>query len=163
MPSVTVVEIDVRKPLESRILVTLVLGGFVLWLLSSASIAAVHGKATGGGLAAATVMAVFALRLMRGLTRQSLVASADGLVIVNFWRTFRISISDVEGFVIGTASASNTKTVMVVTSSRAVPIDVLSNWRRATLEPRRQELVDWLNAASGNGVHGSPKTAERPD
>jgi hypothetical protein len=100
---------------------------------------------------------LFTVVLCYRLTGVSYRARGQELVIRNYFRTRHVPVSQVEGVDIGRASGGSLRTVRVLTSAGAVPIDVISvlqftvPWptagHLARLEQHRDELGGWIARA----------------
>lgn len=149
-------DVEVRQPLLTRLVVVALLGGFVVYVAVGLVWAMVHGEDTSGA-PPAIIMAAFAGFLGYRLAALSLCARGQVLVVRNYWRTRHVALSQVQGLDIGRASAGRLRTVRIITSAGAIPIDILGVTggmfpgqavrRNEILERRRQELTDWIGTA----------------
>jgi hypothetical protein len=101
----------------------------------------------------------------------SLRGSADGLVIRNYFATRRIPIAQVVAFDVGPSSGGGcgVRTVRVVTSARAIPIDVYTlrfPWIRvataARLNRTAAELTAWAREVQSGQDGTSARAAVDP-
>ena len=147
-------EFQVRRPLPARIIVAifvvaiwaLIVGGFVRALVRHDAVDA----------APALFIAFFlAGALLLRSANESLVASAEALVVRNVWRSYRIPVDTILGFETGPSIYTRwplhnlQHTVHVVATGRSVPIDVMrESWAGPeNLAGKIQQMQAWLAAA----------------
>ena len=168
MGSCDVPSISVRVPLAIRVYIAVFAGGFIVFVIVTL-INAIRHHAAVGAAPIAVAMAAFAGCLAYRLAGMAVYSAGQELVIRNFYRTWHVFARDIHGFDLGKESMGKNRTIRVLTSREAIPIDMLGavlsfDIMRATrplfsrreyreridrerLDPYLRALTDWRDAS----------------